>query len=116
VIPPHYIVNLEVHRVPDTTPVVVAKQWAEGAARGRTTAPLWGATATLVRATVTTDADGGATRTLLSDRTAWLVLIPFDQELIPAGSRAYAGTKAVLIDTQSANYLEGVLLPGSLWR
>ena len=116
VIPPYYIVNVEVSRVPGSTPVVVAKQWAEAAARGGTTAPLWGTTATLVRATATSETGGGATRTLLSNRTAWLVLIPFDQELTPRGQQGFAGTKAVLIDAHSADYLEGALLPGSSWR
>jgi hypothetical protein len=116
VIPPYYIANIDVRRLPDTTPVVVAKQWAEDAARGRTNAPLWGATATLVRATATTGAKGGGTRRVLSDRTAWLVLIPFDQEMTTPGSRTFAGTKAVLVDAKTDQYLEGVLLPGSSWR
>ncbi len=116
VIPPYFIADVEVSRLPGSTPVVVAKQWAEAAARGRTTAPLWGTTATLVRATATSEAGGGGTRTLLSNRTAWLVLIPFDQELTPRGRPGFAGTKAVLIDAHSADYLEGALLPGSGWR
>jgi hypothetical protein len=116
VIPPYYIVNVEVSPLPGSTRVVVAKQWAEAAARGRTTAPLWGSTATLVRATATSETGGGGTRTLLSNRTAWLVLIPFDQELTPRGQPGFAGTKAVLIDAHSADYLEGALLPGSNWR
>jgi hypothetical protein len=44
------------------------------------------------------------------------VLIPFDRELTPRGQPGFAGTKAVLIDAQSADYLEGALLPGSGWR
>ena len=111
VIPPYYIASVEVSRLPASTPVVVAKQWAEAAARGRTTAPLWGTTATLVRATATVGAGGGRTRMLLSNRTAWLVLMPFDQELTSPGAPAFAGTKAVLIDANSADYLEGALLP-----
>lgn len=116
VIPPYYIADIEVSRLPASTPAVVAKQWAEAAARGRTSTPLWGTTATLVRATATVGAGGGGTRTLLSNRTAWLVLMPFDRELIPRGRPGFAGTKAVLIDAHSADYLEGALLPGSGWR
>jgi hypothetical protein len=110
--PPYYIVDVEVSRHPGSTSVVVAKQWAEAAARARTSAPLWGTTATLVKATATSETGGGGTRTLLSNRTAWLVLMPFDQELIPRGQPGFAGTKAVLIDAHSADYLEGALLPG----
>jgi hypothetical protein len=116
VIPPYYIANIHVRRLPDTTPVVVAKEWAEDAAGGRANGPLWGASATLVRATATTGAKGGGTRRVLSDRTAWLVLIPFDQEMTTPGSRTFAGTKAVLIDANTDQYLEGLLLPGSFWR
>jgi hypothetical protein len=110
--------SVVVSRLPGSTPVVVAKQWAEAVARGRDDAPWFGVTATLVRATATTPAGGGRTGTLMSDRTAWLVLIPDQTALAPgtAGPFDWVFTKAVLIDATSGHYLGGALLPSSSMR
>jgi hypothetical protein len=67
--------------------------------------------------TATTDAAGG-TRTLLSDRLAWLVLMP-DEQVVSSGKVGpfkWAFTRAVLIDATSGDYLGGALLPSSDWR
>jgi hypothetical protein len=111
--------SVVVSRLPPSTPVVVAKEWAEAAARGRNDPPWFGVTATLVRATATTTpVGGGRTRTLMSDRTAWLVLIPEPQALVPGkpGPFNWTFTRAVLIDATSGDYLGGALLPSSSMR
>ena len=108
--------SVVVSRVPHSTSAVVAREWAEELARGRN-GPWFGATATLVRTTATTDAAGG-TRTLLSDRLAWLVLMP-DEQVVSSGKVGpfkWAFTRAVLIDATSGDYLGGALLPSSDWR
>ena len=118
-LPDKPVPSVVVSRLPASTPVVVAKQWAEAIARGRNDLPWFRVTATLVRATsTTTPVGGGQTRTLMSDRTAWLVLIPDEQALAPGGTGPFnwAFTRAVLIDATSGDYLGGALLPSSSMR
>ena len=118
-LPDKPVPSVVVSRLPASAPVVVAKQWAEASARGRNDLPWFRVTATLVRATsTTTPVGGGQTRTLMSDRTAWLVLIPDEQALAPGrtGPFNWAFTRAVLIDATSGDYLGGALLPSSSMR
>jgi hypothetical protein len=118
-LPDKPVPRVVVSRLPASTPVVIAKQWAEAIARGRDDLRWFGVTATLVRATATTTpAAGGQTRTLISDRTVWLVLIPDEQALAPGrtGPFNWTFTRAVLIDATSGDYLGGALLPSSSMR
>jgi hypothetical protein len=100
--------HLVVRRLPNSTNVEVTKKRAEAVALGK--AKATGVTATLVRATDTARAKvvAGTRKLLISDRTAWLVLIPDQQVplLGPNTSGSYKATMAVLVDAQTGRFLE----------
>lgn len=107
--------NVVVSQLPDSTPVKVTKQQARDAALGKARAT--GVTATLVKATNTAYSNvvAGRRKLLISDRTAWLVLIPGQHVPIiypygKTGPATYKATMAVLIDAKTGQRLEAAAL------
>lgn len=111
--------NIQVSPLPDASSAAVTEQQAEAIALHGIPASE-GVTATLVSAT---DAGGddtvaadGTLSPVISDRTAWLVLIPGRQVPIvypmgKSGPPSHPATIAVLIDADSGDFLLGAALP-----
>ena len=113
--------NIDVSPLPDSTQTPVSEQEAQQIALGPHQSMVPGVTATLVDATDAggDDLDTGGTRTpLISNRTAWLVLIPGQHVPIiypygKTGPWSYSATVAVLIDASDGTILIGAALPAN---
>jgi hypothetical protein len=105
---------------PLSAAVAIGEQQAEDTAVGQLDAVLPpGITATLVDATDSggdaTVASDGTRTPLISNRAAWLVLIPNQQVPImyppgKSGPSSYTATAALLIDASSGDFLLGAAL------
>jgi hypothetical protein len=113
--------GINVSPLPDSTSVALTMDQAEAIVMRRYRSAPPGVTATLVTATdsqYATVAPTGERTLVISNRAAWLVLVPGQQTPIiypygKTGPYSYATTSAVLIDANTGAVLIEAALPGS---
>jgi hypothetical protein len=111
--------NVQVSPLPTSTRVAVSEQRAEQTVLKRYAKPPTGVTATLVSTTdsdYATSAPTGGLTPVISNRAAWLVLVPGQQAPIiypmgKSGPLSYGTTSAVLIDANTGSFLLEAELP-----